>query len=701
MPAGSGGGYNSASGNFFTRGRKNVYWGKFRKGERAITTDITGRKLRTRNYRSPVMGLLAAPNPYAFRKKKGERAYQGGFRFGFSSASRSTQRAWTGDISGQPLRRGNVTKPTQTAGKKFFARKLSISGQGKVGKSGGGYQSISGKGGSNAPLQGRSPGVSAVGLGKYLKRTTGRKPVKGGGSVSGQAFNNGNRPINGKSPGIGAVGLGGYQGSYKRGSLKPGFRDQGIGFSGFAKAQKPVRGGGSVSGQARNNRGNPIDVRAPRSNNAGRVGTFQGNIKAQRPQKGGGSISGQSRNNGGNPVDVKAPTSNFAGRVGTFQGNIRAGGKNFRNQGEEFSGSIKAKKIEKGGGSISGRSRNNNGNPVDVRAPRSNAAGLAGTYQGNIKAGGRSFRNQGEEFSGYVKAKKPAKGGGSVSGKLWNNNETPIDVRTPLAEDARAANYSGKVKLKVFKKPYVKNPNAVDLALKQQRPDPTTYRVAGLQVKVKQGKYERNKSSAKESLLVIGQSKTSVRASEYSGKMKVLWDYRKNPSSHELALKSIAGTKAFNRATEDGGKLKVYWKYKQNPSASDLSLKTIAGTKSFYKATTDEGRVRLHRNYRHNPAADPEALKVFAPGRSYARINDFQGNLKMKKIGGKGLHPDAAFAHQYRNNVADERTLSMNFKLIWAKVFRKNNIQTKAVKQKSDRPRYDKKEKELWKDLYD
>jgi hypothetical protein len=43
----------------------------------------------------------------------------------------------------------------------------------------------------------------------------------------------------------------------------------------------------------------------------------------------------------------------------------------------------------------------------------------------------------------------------------------------------------------------------------------------------------------------------------------------------------------------------------------------------------------------------------------------------------------------------------MNLKLFWAKLFKKNDTQPEIVKVKEHRPRYDKKERELWKALYD
>ena len=92
---------------------------------------------------------------------------------------------------------------------------------------------------------------------------------------------------------------------------------------------------------------------------------------------------------------------------------------------------------------------------------------------------------------------------------------------------------------------------------------------------------------------------------------------------------------------------------------------------------------------------------VLAPGRAYGRIKDLQVNVKMTKPQGNNLHPDSKFANSYRDNVKHERTFLMNLKLKWAKLFKKNDTQPKAVKEKIRRPRYDPKERDLWKDLYD
>ena len=210
-------------------------------------------------------------------------------------------------------------------------------------------------------------------------------------------------------------------------------------------------------------------------------------------------------------------------------------------------------------------------------------------YSGKIKSSQvRGFGQQGEDFAGNIKMKRPEKGGGSVSGQLWNNDKKPILIKTPGLGVAGLANYSGEIAHSKFKQYYVQNSNSSKLATRTRKPGEATYLVAGLHSKVRQQHYERN------------------------------------------------------------------------PNSSDLALKT------------------------------------FSPGRATARVRDYQGNFKMHKYSSSRLHPDAQFAHGYRDNVKEERTLLMNVKLIWSKLFRKSETQPENLKEKNHRPRYDKREKGMW-----
>lgn len=750
---------------FITRGRRNVYWGKYSKGEKAITTDVAGRPLRTKNFRTPSRGVIAAPNPYSGRKKTGDRAYSGTFRSGYKSASRRGELPWKGDISGQPIRRrpernnqvagvrepgkggGSVSgqfrsnkplKPKAPGANFSYMQKDQNKLRGIKPERGGG--SVSGKYKSNEPLRARAPGISTSLMRKDQGKLKGIKPERGGGSVSGKYKSN--EPLRTKVPGLSTLlmrkdqgklkgvkperGGGSVSGKYK--SNEP-LRAKAPGIStllmrkdqGKLKGIKPIKGGGSISAQMKNGKNVPLPRRSlgnPKvaGMQANYKGTIKredqgfsqrglnhsGNIKSMRPQKGGGSISAQmKRNNNGQPIPVKQPLDK---RAANFQGNYKGFIKRnsipsgFSQDGLSYTGSMKARKPLKGGGSVSGSVINNK--PLPAFTPNSISRKLS-KYQGDIKGGRKTYsqdgydytgnirqqkktynqdgysytgdiiqkkktyNQDGYDFTGYYKAPKPFKGGGSVSGKLWNNNGKPLPPKIPTGDQAKDINYSGKTKLPLLKREYVRNPNANEKALKKHSPYENTYQVNGLMVRVKQKETSTKPKAVKGSMPGVGPTQATIKASEYTGRIK------------------------------------VYWDYKHNPSSAEGSLKTLKNTKSFEQATTFAGKTRLTKNYRHNPNSHKDALKGIAPGRASARIDDYQGNVKMNKYNHKKHFPDAEFAHGKENNVKGERTIMTDFKLLFTKLFKKNNMQPDAVKDKVRRPRYDKKEKELWKDLYD
>jgi hypothetical protein len=731
----------SASSSFVTRGRKNVYWGKLKRGEKPVTTDLTGRSLRAKNFHSPGLGVIPVNEVYKRKKRPADRPYKGTYISGFATSAQRS-RAWNGDLSGHAIR-GSKPKNSQTAGHFFEPRKLSNSSsfgatrpipgvypgrgvsifkrflgkfRGRKYPQGGGSAS-KGFNNNGQPIPVRTPGLGAN-MGNYRGNIPGegkafsqqglnftgykksRRPRKGGGSITG-GFNNNGQPIEGKTPGIG-VNMGNFRGNIPGGGKT--FSQQGLNFSGDIKSKRQPKGGGSVSGRIFDNNGRAIEVRTPGI--GVNMGNFSGNIKSRRQAKGGGSISG-SWNNKNKAVDVRTPGIG-ANYVGQYKGFFRSKDvrKEFSQDGLNYSGNIPTRKQLKGGGSISG-SWNNGGRPIDVRVAAP-GAGRVGTYSGFLKnyelspgfsyqgetykgsmkakrqqkGGGSisgSWNNKGNpiqrrsfspaalkigRYAGNLKAKRPEKGGGSISGKVWNNNEQAILARTPISADAKNAGYSGRIRLPLFRKKYIRGPYSDKEALKKIRPDKNTYAVNALQLKVKQKDYARNKLSAKGALKGVSPGKNSVKASEYDGRMKMLWTYKQNPSAHDGAIKSRKPANSFMR-----------W----NDFAGRLSMK----------------------KYVHNPRSNKNALDVIAPGKAMARIRDYQGNLKMNKPNGKNLHPDSQFAHSEKGNVKGERTFLMNIKLKWAKFFKRSANQPDAVREKVRRPRYDKKEKDLWKDLYD
>lgn len=295
-------------------------------------------------------------------------------------------------------------------------------------------------------------------------------------------------------------------------------------------------------------------------------------------------MSGRLWNNQGRPLDGTAPKTN--GKEALFSGNVRA------------------RRPEKGGGSVSGKLWNNKEHPIIVRHP---------------KNGGREAL-----FQGNIRGHRPEKGGGSVSGKLWNNNEEPIVSKLPLNDDTQG------LQVKVKRRPYVKNKNSADEALLKLKPTDATFQAGELQVKVKQREYGKKPHAAEGAMPGIKPTKATVKASEYARSMKRNWDYVRNPSSSE------------------------------------------------------------------------DALKTREPGKAFARASAYQGNIKMQKFKlfakNKELHPDTKFIKLNKNNVDDERDMLTNFKLWWARLFKKQDTQPDHLKEKGRKPRYDKGEAGMWND---
>ncbi|HOO10707.1 MAG TPA: hypothetical protein PKW06_12275, partial [Cyclobacteriaceae bacterium] len=169
---------HTRSGPFIMRGKKNVYWGKFSKGEKPYKGDITGRPVRMRNFRSVPAGLVGRDSLKFFgRRPRGDKAYRG--------------------------------------------------------RAGGGWGSIRGRNKNLAPLPPRAPGIGADGVNYsgrfrrgelspvFSRQGTGypgnlksRRRAKGGGSVSGKRWNNNGTPIPVRTPRN--TGIAGFSGTFRR-----------------------------------------------------------------------------------------------------------------------------------------------------------------------------------------------------------------------------------------------------------------------------------------------------------------------------------------------------------------------------------------------------------------------------------------------------------------------------------------------------
>ncbi len=116
-------------------------------------------------------------------------------------------------------------------------------------------------------------------------------------------------------------------------------------------------------------------------------------------------------------------SSGYARKVGSPIP-VKAPGKKSDQLGR-YQNKLSGRRSVKGGGSISGKLWNNKGQPLIPRQPGIGAKGV--------------------QYSGNMKASKPVKGGGSISGKLWNNNGQPLIPRQP-GIGAKGVQYSGNMK---------------------------------------------------------------------------------------------------------------------------------------------------------------------------------------------------------------------------------------------------------------
>ncbi|MGC1243911.1 MAG: hypothetical protein WA874_20120 [Chryseosolibacter sp.] len=595
----------SASSSFLARRSTNTWahFAKPRRKQKTFTTDLAGKKLRTKNFETqrPILG-----NPtlkYQKRIAAGERPYNGPATGGYVSRSRTGQRAWKGDITGRNIRGG---KPPQ--GERAFLGILK----------GGGFRTASRPHRPGMPVPGRSPGVGTTRIAKYQGNIRQRRGFNDQGEGYTGNIKTGRR-------GFGDQGEE-YTGNIRRGQR--GFNNQGEGYTGNMKAG---RRGFSDQGEQ-----------------------YTGNIKARRSDQGGGSRSGKLWNNNNTPIVVRTPSGKGARSVG-YQGNIKAGKRILHDQGEGYTGNIKFRRTDKGGGSISGKLWNNAGRPIVGRDYSSQSVKVS-RYSGNIKArrpdkgggsisgrlwnneerplAGRDYSSQSAKvsrYSGNMKARRPEKGGGSVSGKLWNNEERPIPGRDYSSQAAKVSRYTGN--------------------LRARRPEKGGGSVSG--------KLWNNKQEP----IAVREPKDKW-SGDYAGDVKISRNhYSRNPKSAKEALPGQKASAAARKADLYARGVRRDWDYIRNPSSADA------------------------------------AQRKREPGRAFYRSGDYQGNIKYQRydlFGKRGLHPDAQFVKLNKNNVAEEKDLLTNFKLWWARLFKKEETQPDHLKEKGRTPRYDKGEAGLW-----
>ena len=601
---------------FVTRGRKNVYWGKMKVGGKAKTRDLAGRPIQKKNFRSAGMGLIGRDTLSFFgRRPHGDLA---GVQKGRKNIPSSEAKGgWLNDLAGYRLRK-KIPGSAEAPGDHRYS----------------GFRSITGKLRTNGKVAGKAPGIGAGSIAKHLKKTNGghgrnfqdqgggftgfikaQKPSGGYIGARHRLWNNNRSPIAGKALPGGGLAAGRFSGRIRGGPNK-NYGDQGSQYSGDIKRKKLYRD------QAEN---------------------YRGFLKAE--QKTGRFVGSLHRlwNNNGSPVAGKTlPGSGMA--AGRFSGKIRGGpNKNFSDQGSEYTGDLKRKKFyhdqaedyrgflkaQKSAGKYVGTVHklwNNKGKATtELLGNRENA--LAGSYQGHMKAG--------------VKGKAIL-----VPGKLWNNNGKAVTRLETSKSDAVAGTFQGRTKAKKPEK-YALN---TDYMMWNNKGKATT------QIKL---------------------TNAGARPGTFKGKAK----YKKESKDRDANI-------------ED--RIRIKEQYVQSPHSVDEALKKQKPELN-YRAGRFASGAKVVGKRTHSPHSVDDALDVYHNQASARRI-DYQGNVKMRKVVDRRQSPDAKFVKTGENNVKDDRTLFTNVKLLWAKLFQKSDSQPSNLKERSNKLRYDKGEKGMWAD---
>ena len=664
-----------SSASVFGYKKAHPYRGKDKRfnGENSTRKDIAGRSLRTRNFHSRI------PN----YKTIGTGAYVG--------------------IPSKPPRKNpNPHKATSISGKRWnnrgntLTQKVSgpnvggFSGNLRAGKRIQGGGSIFRHWNNNGnPLYKKDRGAGTIaatsfsgrsrikqfgdtGAGRYSGNIKYQKPLKGGGSISGR-WNNKGQPLIRSDRGAGTIAATGYTGR-----LRPKqFGDSGAGrYSGNIKYQKPLKGGGSISGRW-NNKGQPL-LRSDRgagtiaaTGYTGRLrpkqfgdsgtGRYSGNIKYQKPLKGGGSISGR-WNNKGQPLirpDRGAGTIAATG----YTGRLRP--KQFGDTGAgRYSGNIKYQKPLKGGGSISGR-WNNKGQPL-IRSDQGAGTIAATNYSGNIKY------------------QKPLKGGGSIS-RRWNNNGQPLikqdrgegtvaatkyqgNIYPPGMNNPRIGFYSGNIKarnkkIKVYPtQDFIGNVHVV--SKKPPRAPGTEYgfsrNIVGIRVGERAGTMQTQPKTNKQDINVLTAKTKQRKASPSEG--------TKLGKTTTLAFISIGDP---NRS----GLVYQQKRLKVNSNLPEM----------------------LRRDQRRRPGAAPGTERGKDWAFSFWEFGDpYKMGLARKHTVAKTKnHPSTQYAQSSKSSKEEKEKL-VSVKLLWAKLFKKDAATAEPEEKRSHRPRYDKGERIIW-----
>ena len=272
--------------------------------------------------------------------------------------------------------------------------------------------------------------------------------------------------------------------------------------------------------------------------------------------------------------------------------------------------------------------------------------GTAGTqFKGNLKGNKSVSRSPGTEYRGNLKGSKFIEG---TPGTEFRGN---LKARKKVIYDY-GGDWTG------------------DMKLKKTKPDTraSTYAIKGMRAKeVAQGPGTTYQGNLKSSKRIVNWD-----GADYQGNLKV----RKNK-------------KIKTEGTTFAGHLKV------RPNAR---TKTPGTTFAGHYRVSTNSRIKTEGvNFQGNQ----KIATRFSKNRYYRQKSReqqlFAGNYKVRRNKGKDLHPSATYSGGRLKDPNKRDDLSRKWKLLLAKT-QKNADQPKHLKEKSKKPKYDPKEKDLWYD---
>jgi hypothetical protein len=512
---------------------------------------------------------------------------------------------------------------------------------------------------SGVPLQGRGRNANSEAISGYKGKmrasgvpSYGRGPegaYKGKMRASGvPSYGRGPEgAYKGKMRSSGIPGYGrGPEGAYKGKMRSSGISGYGRGPEGAYKGKMRASG---ISGYGRGPEGaykGKMRASGVPRYGRGQESFYSGRKKAKKPLVGGGSIT-RGWNNGGVPLMKKGRNANnesIAGYKGKMP--ISAMPNYSKSREGSYAGNMKAKKPLKGGGSIT-RRWNNNGEPLVGKGRNANSEAISG-YRGRMPISAMPSYGKSKEgvYAGKMKAKKPLKGGGGSITRHWNNKEEPLIGRGQSGTDKDRLVYQGNMKAKK-------------------------------KIKGGGGSITRQWNNKGEPIEGKGRTATDEDILAYQGKMRAAGRGDIGPSEgmNRGRTKSLSFIR-LGDPTHMGLHKEAHNKKVNNRLPKELSRKERLRMKG--ADGLDNGKSR--------------AFTFWAIG------DPTHGGLLRSPSQAKGrLHPSSSYtaSNKSRNSI-EEKEQPVKLKIWWAKLFKKNSNQPDSVKEKPKRPRYDKDERSIW-----